>query len=174
MKQKGLIIVNTGNGKGKTTAALGLCMRALGHKFRVCVLQFIKGSWKYGELDAFKTVSDSVDFHVLGKGFLWDEPNEAENKRIATQAWEFAKSKIQSNHYDLIVLDEITYLMNFRLISEQEVIQVITQQKENQHIVITGREASDQLIQCADIVTEMKEIKHAFSQGIKAQKGIEF
>ena len=171
---KGLIAVFTGNGKGKTTSSLGLAFRALGHGHKVCVIQFIKGSWKYGELEAAKSFSDLLDFHVMGRGFTWKSDDLEMDKQIAQEAWEFAKSVIAENKYAMVILDELTYLPHYKMIDEQEILTVLEQKPAEQHIVITGRYASDKLIDIADLVTEMKDVKHPYQNGVKAQKGFEF
>lgn len=172
--KKGLLIINTGDGKGKTTAALGTAFRALGHGLRVCVIQFIKGSWKYGELEAAKRFSDLMEFHVMGKGFTWKSKDLEEDKKVAGQAWIKAKDAILSGAFDLIILDELTYLMIYKMVPEEEIIETLLYKPENLHIVVTGRDAPKALIDAADMVNEMGEIKHPFREGIRAQRGIEF
>ena len=173
-KAKGLVAVFTGNGKGKTTSSLGLAFRALGHGHKVCIIQFIKGSWKYGELDAAKYFPELLDFHVMGRGFTWKSDDLEKDKEVAREAWEFAKKVISENEYAMVILDELTYLPHYNIIDEQEILTVLEQKPKEQHIVITGRYASDKLIALADLVTEMKEVKHPYKNGIKAQKGFEF
>jgi cob(I)alamin adenosyltransferase len=172
--EKGLLIVHTGNGKGKTTAALGLAMRALGHKQKVCVIQFIKGGWQYGELLSAKRFEDLLDFHVMGNGFTWTSREIRQDREIARQAWDFAKTQIASDKYQLVILDELTFLMTFGFIRQAEVIEELNRKREDLHVVVTGRDAPQALIDAADIVTDMIEMKHPFKNGIKAQKGIEF
>ncbi|CAN2046616.1 Corrinoid adenosyltransferase [Candidatus Magnetomoraceae bacterium gMMP-13] len=172
--KKGLLMVNTGNGKGKTTASLGLAVRALGHGFKVCIIQFIKGNWKYGELKLAEHFDDLLEFHVMGKGFTWKSDNIEEDIEIAKKAWEFAKEKIFSNKYKLIILDELTYLISYEMVNENEVIEKLSNRPEGLNIVVTGRDACPALIDIADMVTEMKNIKHHYKEGIRAQKGIEF
>ena len=174
MADKGLISIFTGNGKGKTTAALGLAFRALGHDMRVCVIQFIKGSWQYGELNSAKPYSHLLDFHVMGKGFTWQSEDLCEDTKIAQNAWEFAKKTIEENNHDIIILDELTYLVSYNMVEEAEILKVLQNKEKNLHVIITGRNASPGLIDLADLVTEMKEIKHPYQNGIKAQKGIEY
>lgn len=173
-KAKGLVSVFTGNGKGKTTSSLGLAFRALGHGHKVCIIQFIKGSWKYGELDAAKQFSELLDFHVMGRGFTWKSDDLEKDKAVAREAWDFAKKVISGNEYDMVILDELTYLPHYNIIDEQEILTVLEGKPAEQHVVITGRYASDKMIALADLVTEMKEIKHPYKNGIKAQKGFEF
>lgn len=171
---KGLLMVYTGAGKGKTTAALGQVFRALGYGFRICVIQFIKGSWKYGELEAAKRFDDLLEVHVLGKGFTWKSENLEEDIAIARDAWSFAKQKIESADYDMIVLDEITYLMKYGMVDTDEIVTFLRTRPDALHVICTGRDAPDALMTEADLVTEMVAIKHHFDAGIKAIKGIEF
>ncbi len=173
-KTQGLIAVFTGNGKGKTTSALGLAFRALGHGQKVCVIQFIKGSWKYGEINAAERFSDLLDFHVMGRGFTWKSDDLDKDREAARKAWKFAADVIREDNYSLVILDELTYLPHYKMIEETEILSVLKNKPGHQHVVITGRYASDRLIELADLVTEMKEIKHPFQRGIKAQKGFEF
>ena len=172
--KKGLIIVNTGDGKGKTTAALGLALRAAGHGMKVCFIQFIKGSWKYGELEAVKKFADTIDFHVMGKGFTWKSENLEEDKAAARRAWDLAKKAMASQKYRLVVLDEFTYLLSYGMIPSDEAIEALKRKPADVHVLITGRGASRELIELADLVTEMQAVKHPLKSGIKAQKGIEF
>jgi cob(I)alamin adenosyltransferase len=172
--KKGLLIVNTGNGKGKTTAALGTALRSAGHGLRVCFIQFIKGGWKYGELDAVKCFPDTIDFHVMGKGFTWQSDNLEEDKALARKGWELALEAIASKKYHLVVLDEFTYLLKYGMIDLSSAVATINNRPSNLHLIITGRDAPKNLVEAADMVTEMREVKHPFKKGIKAQKGIEF
>jgi cob(I)alamin adenosyltransferase len=172
--KKGLLLVHTGHGKGKTTAALGLAMRALGHGLKVCVIQFIKGTWKYGELAAAKRFEDLLEIHVMGKGFTWKSENLEADKQIAQEAWQFAKQKLYSDDYALVILDELTYLIKYGFVEETDILEALTQKRDDLHVVVTGRDASPALIEAADLVTEMVAVKHPFEQGVKAQKGIEF
>ncbi len=172
--EKGLLLVNTGNGKGKTTAALGLVMRALGHGFRVCVIQFIKGISTSGELLAAKRFEDLLDVHVMGRGFTWTSKNLEQDKKIAAEAWQFAHKVLLSDDYKLVVLDELTYLMKYRFVNSTEIIEGLQQRRKDLCVVVTGRDAPQVLIEAADLVTDMREIKHPFKQGVKAQRGVEF
>ncbi|MBU1056007.1 MAG: cob(I)yrinic acid a,c-diamide adenosyltransferase [Proteobacteria bacterium] len=172
--RKGLLIVNTGNGKGKTTAALGMAMRAAGHGMKVCFIQFIKGSWKYGEMESVKRFKNIIDFHVMGNGFTWKSDDIEKDKAAARIAWEFACETMLSDHYDMVVLDEFTYLLLYKMISLDPVLKVFANRTANMHVVITGREAPRALLDAADMVTEMGAIKHPLKSGIIAQKGIEF
>ena len=174
MDNQGLTMIFTGNGKGKTTAALGLAFRALGHDFPVSIIQFIKGSWKYGELESAKRFEELLDFHVMGKGFTWQSENLEEDIKAAREAWEFAAKTILADKHRLIILDELTYLIKYDMVPEEEILAVLQQKPQTMHVVITGRDASQGLIDFADLVTEMTEIKHPYQKGIKAQKGIEY
>jgi len=171
---KGLLIVFTGNGKGKTTAALGMAMRAAGHGQKVCFIQFIKGGWQYGELEAIKRFEGLIDLHVMGKGFTWKSDNLAEDTRLAREGWEVACAALASGIYHTVVLDEFTYLLHYKMLEIEPCLQVLAGRNPAQHVVITGRYAPEQLIAAADLVTEMTMIKHPLKSGIKAQKGIEF
>ena len=172
--KKGLLIVLTGNGKGKTTSALGMAFRAIGHGFRVCVIQFIKGNWKYGELESAKRFDDLLDFHVMGKGFTWDSDNLEEDTKIAREAWNFAKEAINSGKYKMVILDELTYLIKYKMVNEDEIVNFLLNRPDDLDVIVTGRDASKLLIESADLVTEMVSIKHPYDSGIKAQKGIEY
>lgn len=174
MPDKGLLLVFTGNGKGKTTAALGMAMRAAGHGLKVCFIQFIKGGWHYGELEAVKRFAGLIDFHVMGKGFTWKSENIEEDARLARAAWDFACSAIAGSTYHIVVLDEFTYLLHYKMLELEPCLQVFAHRNPEQHVVITGRYAPAQLIYAADLVTEMQVIKHPLASGIKAQRGIEF
>lgn len=171
---KGLIIINTGNGKGKTTAAIGQAIRACGQGLKVCIIQFIKGKWQTGEAKAINKLPVDIELHTLGTGFTWDAASREEVTEAARQAWDFAKDKILSDDFDLVVLDELTYLIGYAILTEQDVLDVLSSKPEKLHIVITGRDATAGLIDHADLVTEMREIKHPYKQGISARKGIEF
>lgn len=172
--KKGLVIVNTGNGKGKTTAALGIILRAWGRGMRVCVIQFIKaetGQW--GEVKAAKKLG--VEWHKMGDGFTWLSKDMEETIAKARNGWELAKSKIISGDYDIILLDEFTYTLDFEWLDSDEVISWLKANKPDKlHLIITGRNAPAELIEYADLVTEMNTIKHPFEEGIPAQPGIEF
>jgi cob(I)alamin adenosyltransferase len=173
MQNKGLFIIFTGNGKGKTTAAIGQALRMAGHKMRVCIIQFIKSLKNTGEAKALAALSESVEMHTIGSGFTW-QSGEAEVAAAARAGWELAQEKISSNRYDMVILDEITYLLNAGILDQTEVLEFLNKRSKELHIVITGRQASETLIEAADLVTEMKEIKHPYQNGIKAGKGIEY
>ena len=171
---KGLLIVHTGNGKGKTTAAIGMALRAAGHDLRVCFIQFIKGSWHYGEIDGFKRFDGLIDLHVMGRGFTWKSENIKEDTRLAREAWDFAREAILSGRYHSVVLDEFTYLLHYGMLDVEESLDFLHNRPSQQHVVITGRYAPPRLIEAADLVTEMQGIKHPYASGIKAQQGIEY
>ncbi len=174
MSNQGLVILYTGDGKGKTTAALGQAVRAAGHGLKICIIQFIKGKWETGEaLAAQNHLTEMVEFHTLGTGFTWKE-EESSVREAGRRAWEFARETILSDGFDLVVLDELTYLVNYGIVEELEVIDLLQKRPAHQHVVITGRGASTGIIQAADLATEMRAIKHPYENGIKAQKGVEF
>lgn len=172
--QKGLLMVFTGDGKGKTTAALGMALRAMGHGMKVCVIQFIKGSWQYGELEAVKRFSDLMAFHVTGRGFTWKSDDIEKDKASAREAWKKACGIIDAGRYEMVILDELTYLIHYGFLTEKAVLEKVTRRPGHQHLVITGRNASQGLVDAADLVTEMRAVKHPYQAGIKAQKGVEF
>lgn len=171
---KGHLAVFTGNGKGKTTSALGLAFRALGHGHKVCVIQFIKGSWLCGEQILAQSLAPQLDFHVMGKGFTWKSDNLAEDAALARKAWDFAVRTIDENRHQLVILDELTYLVRYEMIPEQEIIEALGRRPDGMHVVVTGRHASQGLIEAADLVTEMGAVKHPYDLGIAAQKGFEY
>lgn len=173
-QRRGLVLVFTGNGKGKTTAALGTLFRAWGRDFRVCVIQFLKaetGAW--GEVKAAQRLG--IEWHKTGDGFTWTSKDIDETKAKALHGWELAKQKIASGEYDLVILDEFTYPLAFGWLDPGEVIEWLRAHKPPQmHLIITGRDAPPLLIEYADLVTEMREVKHPFAIGVKAQVGIEY
>jgi cob(I)alamin adenosyltransferase len=174
MKTKGLIMVHTGWGKGKTTAALGLAFRALGHGLPVCIIQFIKGTWKYGELYSAKRFSDLLEFHVAGKGFTWKSDDIERDRQAARKGWELARVKIEAGQHHLVILDEFTYALNYGMVNEDEVIAILQRKPAGLHVLVTGRDAPAGLMNIADLVTEMREMKHPYKSGVQAQKGVEF
>ena len=172
--EKGLLIVFNGNGKGKTTAALGMALRAAGHDMRVLILQFIKGAWKYGELDALKRLQQ-VEILPLGTGFTWQKENLEEDRRLAEAGWQKATRAIRRGAYDMIILDELNYVLSYGLLPVNLVLDVIKTRPARLHLVVTGRNAPEELLTAADLVTEMRNLKHPYhDQGISAQKGIEY
>lgn len=172
--KQGLVIVNTGNGKGKSTSAFGMILRSWGRGFRVCVVQFIKAeTGKWGEVKAAKKLC--IDWFAKGNGFTWTSKDMDETVARARDGWDVAKEKITSGNYDLIVLDEFTYALSFGWLDTAQVIDWLKANKPaNLHLVITGRDAPASLVDYADLVTEMQEIKHPFQKGILAQAGVEF
>ena len=175
MADKGLILLYTGNGKGKTTAALGQALRAAGHGFNITIIQFIKNQQHTGEIKAAKEIlADHLEIHPMGTGFTWDAKDPEEVRQAAVKGWELARQKIAGGRYKMVILDELTYTLNYGLVDEDEVLDFLKEKPAGVHIVITGRDASDRLIDIADLVTEMQEIKHPYQNGGKAVKGIEF
>ena len=177
MSEKGLVIVYTGNGKGKTTAALGMALRAIGYDHKVCMLQFIKGSWHYGEMDSSKKLEPNFELIAVGKGFvgiLDDNSPREEHEKYAAEAVSICREKIFSEKYDVIILDEVNYAITLGLIDVQEIIKIIKEKPSELDLVLTGRDVKEEIVELADLVTEMKEIKHPFKSGIKAKKGIDF
>ena len=177
MGKDGLVIVYTGKGKGKTTAALGMALRAVGHNHKVCMIQFIKGSWHYGEMASSKLLEPQFELVAVGKGFvgiLDDKSPREEHVKIALEAVRISREKIQSKKYDVIILDEINYAVNLGLIEINDVLDLIKIKPTNLNLVLTGNYANDKIINVADLVTEMKEVKHPFQVGIKAKKGIDY
>ena len=174
-KEKGLIIINTGHGKGKTTAALGLVLRTIGHNHKVAIIQFIKGGWEPGESLALKKFGDKLKFHACGEGFTWETQDRNKDIKLVSSSWRKALSYIKDPSYKLIILDEIIVAIKLGYIDEDEIINGINLRPELTHVALTGRGASKKLIDSADLVTEMKLIHHPFrEQGVKAQRGIEY
>ena len=163
--------------KGKTTAALGMALRATGYDHKICMIQFIKGSWHYGEMDSVEKLGSNFELIAVGKGFVGiidDKSPKEEHQRIAQEAIKISKEKIASKKYDLIILDEINYAVNLDLIKVEDVIELIKNKPESLNLVLTGNYVKPEIIEIADLVTEMKEIKHPYQLGIKAKKGIDF
>lgn len=174
-KKKGLIIVHTGDGKGKTSAALGIAFRAAGHGLRVAMIQFIKGKWKYGELASAVQVKTPIEIHMMGEGFTWDTKDRARDIEKTEQAWNLCQEKLMSSRYHVVIFDEINYVIDYDYLNVASVIETLKRKPEMVHVILTGRNAKPELIEIADLVTEMREVKHPFKdQGILAQKGIEF
>ena len=174
--RRGLIIVNTGPGKGKTTAAMGTALRAVGQGMRVLMLQFLKGSWHYGELDAVKAFGDSFIMKQMGRGFVkvgGAEPDPADVKMVE-EAWNESREAILSGHWDLVVLDEINYAISYGMLNPVKVVEALKQKPEMVHVILTGRNAHPTIIELADTVTEMRQVKHAYEKGVEAQRGIEY
>ena len=177
MSQKGLVIVYTGGGKGKTSAALGLVLRAVGYNHKVCMVQFVKGSWHYGELDSAKRLAPEFELVTAGKGFVGimdDKSPREEHIKAANDTLVISKEKIMSGKYSVVILDEINYALQLELLKLDDVLDVIKSKPAELDLVLTGNHATKEVIELADLVTEMKEIKHPFKSGIKAKKGIDF
>jgi len=179
--KKGLVIVHTGPGKGKTTSALGLGFRAAGQGLRVLMVQFIKGSWHYGELDAvemFNKAAGEERFKIIpmGRGFvkIGAEKPDPEDIRLVDGAWTFASQAIMGGEYDLVILDEINYAISYRMLEPEKVVETLRHKPEMVHVVLTGRNAHPLIVEFADLVTEMREVKHPYQKGIVAQRGIEY
>ena len=172
-KETGVIVITTGNGKGKSSSGFGMVARALGHGMKVGIVQFIKGAFSTGEETFFRRFPDEVKYHVMGDGFTWETQNRQQDVKTATHAWQEAKRMLNDDSYDLILLDELNIVLKYQYLDIENVIKDLQSRPEMQHVVITGRSAKDELIEIADTVTEMKDVKHAFRSGIKAQKGIE-
>jgi cob(I)alamin adenosyltransferase len=177
MGKDGLVIVYTGKGKGKTTAALGMALRAIGYDYKVCMIQFIKGSWHYGEMTSSKRLEPEFELTAVGKGFvgIMDDKSPIEDhKKIADEALAIAKEKITSEKYNIVILDEINYAVNLGLVKIGDVLKLIQTKPANVNLVLTGNHVRDEIVELADLVTEMREIKHPFKSGIRAKKGIDF
>ncbi len=176
-RKKGLIIVHTGPGKGKTTAALGTAFRAVGQGMKVLMVQFIKGSWHYGELDAARMLGEER-FTILpmGRGFVkvGEEKPDPEDVRLVQEAWQFSRDNILSGRYDVVILDEINYAVSYKMLEAEVVLETLRRKPEMVHVILTGRNAHPALVELADMVTEMREIKHPYQKGIVAQRGIEY
>ena len=173
---RGLLIVNTGNGKGKTTCALGLMMRAAGQGLKCCMIQFMKSrNDRYGEHVAAEKLG--IEVHTMGDGFTWDTRNPEQDRQTARATWALCVEKLRSKDYDLLVFDELVYVLSYGMLSVEDVLQEFSEVRSDQpalHIVVTGRDAPTALIEAADLVTEMREVKHPFLAGVRAQRGIEF
>lgn len=172
--EHGLVIVHTGKGKGKSSAAFGMALRCVGHGFRVGVIQFIKGAWDTAERRVFEGFPDLVTFKAMGEGFTWETQDKERDIQAAQKAWAAAKEMIMSGEYRMVILDEINVGMRYEYVDEAEVLETLKNRPEMVHVVLTGRNASDELIEAADLCTEMTLKKHPFRAGIKAQPGVEF
>lgn len=172
--KKGLIIVNTGDGKGKTTAAFGTAIRALGRGYKVAMVQFIKGKWKTGEVELAKKLGDDFKIFTMGEGFTWETQNFEQDIKTARRAWEKCVEILHDKEHQLVIFDEINYCMKYNFVDAKEVISELRKKPPQKHVILTGGGAPQPLIDAADLVTEMKSIKHPYEQGIKAQPGIEF
>ena len=173
-EERGLLVVHTGKGKGKTTAAIGMVCRCVGHGMKVGIVQFVKGAWTSAERTVLEKFPDLVDIRVMGEGFTWDTQDRARDIRAAQKAWETAKTMLNDPTYSMILLDELNIVLRYDYLPVAEVVSVLTAKRPDLHVVVTGRNAKPELIDVADLVTDMTMVKHPFRDGVKAQKGIEF
>ena len=173
-EERGLLIVHTGKGKGKSTAAFGIVLRCLGHGMRVGIVQFVKGAWSTGERAALARFGELVTCRAMGEGFTWDTQDRARDIAAARHAWETAKAMIADPAYRLVLLDELNIVLRYDYLAIDEVVAALGAKRRDLHIVVTGRNARPELIEAADLVTEMALVKHPFRTGVKAQPGIEF
>ncbi len=172
-EERGIVIVLTGNGKGKSSSGFGMVVRALGHGMKVAVVQFIKGSFSTGEEAFFRRFPDEVEYHVMGEGFTWETQDKSRDIATARKAWELVLDFLGDEKIDMILLDELNIVTKLGYLPVDEVIEALKKRPKMQHVVVTGRGADKALIDYADTVTEMRDIKHAYRAGIKAQKGVE-
>jgi cob(I)alamin adenosyltransferase len=173
-EERGLVIVHTGPGKGKSTAAFGIVLRCIGHGMRVGIVQFVKGAWETGERKVLEDYADLVTCRAMGEGFTWDTQDRARDIAAARGAWEMSKTMIADPSYDLVLLDELNIVLRYDYLPLDEVIATLKAKRRDLHVIVTGRNAKPELIEIADLVTEMTMVKHPFRSGVKAQKGIEF
>lgn len=173
-EERGLLIVHTGKGKGKSTAAFGMVFRAIGHGYKVGIVQFVKGAWGTGERDVLENYPGQVTIKAMGEGFTWDTQDRQRDIAAARSAWETAKEMIADESYKMVLLDELNIVLRYEYLPLDEVLQVLKAKPRDTHVIVTGRNAREELIEVADLVTEMTEIKHPFRSGVKAQPGIEF
>jgi cob(I)alamin adenosyltransferase len=172
-KERGIVVVLTGNGKGKSSSGFGMVARALGHHMHIAVIQFIKGSFSTGEEAFFRRFTDDLEYHVMGEGFTWETQNKKQDIAAASEAWQKALTFLQDSQFDMVLLDELNIALKLKYITIEDVINALKKRPKMQHVIITGRGAPELLIEAADTVTEMRDIKHAYRAGIKAQKGVE-
>ena len=172
--EKGLVMVHTGKGKGKSTAAFGMVFRAIGNGMRVGVVQFVKGKWGTGERKVLEAFPDQVEMATMGEGFTWETQDRSRDIAAANGAWEKAKAMIMDEKLDMVLLDELNIVLRYDYLDINEIIEFLKSKPEMKHVIITGRNAKDELIEFADLVTEMEMIKHPFRSGVKAQVGVEF
>ena len=173
-EERGLLIVHTGKGKGKSTAAFGMVFRAIGHGYRIGIVQFVKGAWGTGERDVLENYPEQVTIKAMGEGFTWDTQDRQRDIAAARSAWETAKEMIADPGYKMVLLDELNIVLRYEYLPLDEVLAVLKAKPRDTHVIVTGRNAREELIEIADLVTEMTEIKHPFRSGVKAQPGIEF
>lgn len=172
-EERGLILLNTGDGKGKTTAAIGVAFRALGHGLRVGMLQFIKGKWKTGERKLGEH-TPGLTWLTMGRGFTWESENLDRDREAARSAWQTAQDWLTGDSFDLVIFDEITYVVNYGFVPVDEVVSALQDRRAELHVILTGRAASPEIMTVADVVTEMHPLKHPYAEGVRAQKGVEF
>ena len=173
--EKGLLIVHTGKGKGKSTAAFGMIFRALGHGFPVAIIQFVKGKWQTGERVALEKFGDLVSINTMGEGFTWETQDRQRDLAAAKAAWERAKTLIRAGKHRLVLLDELNIVLRYDYLPVEEIVVFLRDERPaDVHVIVTGRNAPEGLVEIADLVTEMEMLKHPFRSGVKAQKGIEF
>jgi cob(I)alamin adenosyltransferase len=172
--EKGLIIVHTGKGKGKSTAAFGMVFRCIGHGMKAGVVQFVKGAWATGERAVLEKFPELVTIKAMGEGFTWETQDRARDIAHARAGWEEAKRMIADPQYQLVLLDELNIVLRYDYLPTEEIIETLRNKPADKHVIVTGRNAKDELIEVADLVTEMEQVKHPFRSGVKAQKGIEF
>ena len=173
-EERGLLIVHTGKGKGKSTASMGMAMRCVGHGMRVAIVQFVKGVWETGERDVLAKFPDQVTIRAMGEGFSWETQDRQRDLAAARQAWDAAKELMADPSYKMIILDELNIVLRYDNLPLDEVVETLRNKPRDLHVVVTGRNAKEALIEAADLVTEMEMIKHPFRAGVKAQAGIEF
>lgn len=171
--ERGIVVLLTGNGKGKSSSALGMALRALGHGMHVGIVQFIK-SWTNTGEQLFLQQQEGVDFHIMGTGFTWDTQDREKDRAAAISLWNRAAAMLNDNSVAMVILDELTYMLSYQYLDMQEVVTAIRNRPENQHVIITGRAASEELVDLADTVSEIMDVKHAFREGVKAMPGIEW
>jgi cob(I)alamin adenosyltransferase len=172
--EKGLLIIHTGSGKGKSTAAFGLMLRALGRGWKVGVVQFIKGAWETGERNALDRFADRIEWHTMGEGFTWETQDRARDVEAAERAWAKAQELMGREDIRLVILDELNIALRYDYLPLGQIVEVLQARRPDLHVVVTGRNAKPELIAAADLVTEMTLVKHHFAAGVKAQEGIEF
>jgi cob(I)alamin adenosyltransferase len=172
--EKGLLIVHTGKGKGKSTAALGMVMRAIGHGFKVGIVQFVKGKWETGERVVLERFADQVTINTMGEGFTWETQSRERDIAAARAAWNQAVTLIRDPAIKMVLLDELNIVLRYDYLPLEEVLAVLRDKPEDKHVIVTGRNAKDELLEIADLVTEMAMVKHPFREGVKAQAGVEF
>lgn len=177
-EERGVLVVNTGNGKGKSSSAFGVVARAIGHGMKIAVIQFIKGRSDTGEEEFFRRVGESmpgsIEWHVTGEGFTWDTQNHARDVEVAEKAWDIARQYLADPEFGLVVLDEFTYVLKYGWLNIDKVLETLAIRPPMQHVIITGRAAPDALVEAADTVTDMTMVKHAFKAGVKAMPGLEW